>query len=258
LTDFGQQDIFAGVLKGVIASISPESKVIDLTHGVLPQDLLQGSFLLAASYSYFPKGSIFCVIVDPGVGSDRKGICIETRDYFFLGPDNGVLWNAASINKIKRIIHLTNTDYFLDSISTTFHARDIFAPVAAYISKGLEDLSILGKPLKKCVEYRFPKIDRHDYSLGLTVIHMDRFGNVTLNLSEKEFEGFVKNQQFCLTINGVRIKKRYHTYSQGEKSELFLIGGSSSYMEISIKNANAAKRLSVKSRQKAVLEIIDS
>ena len=184
LTDFGQQDTFAGVLKGVIASISPGSKVIDLTHGINPGDIMQGSFLLTTSYSYFPKGSVFCVIVDPDVGSDRKGICIETNDYFFVGPDNGVLWKAARENEIKRIIHLTNKAYSLDSISTTFHGRDIFSPVAAHISKGLEDISCLGNILKKCVEYHFPEIERKVFSLGLTVIHIDRFGNVTLNLEE--------------------------------------------------------------------------
>ena len=254
LTDFGQQDTFAGVLKGVIASISPESKVIDLTHGVNPQDIRQGSFFLATSCSYFPKGSIFCVIVDPGVGSDRKGICIETDNYYFVGPDNGVLWKAAKENKIKRIIHLTNSKYFLDSVSTTFHGRDIFAPVAAHISKGIEDISILGNPLKKCVEYHFPKIGKNTFSLGLTIIHIDWFGNVTLNLEEKEFRRFIQNRRFVLKINDARIKKICCSYSQASEGELFLISSSSGFLEISLKNSNAAKMLNVKCMDKAVLE----
>ncbi len=255
LTDFGPQDSFSGILKGVISLISPDSKVIDLSHGVNPQDILQGSFLLFTSCSYFPKGSVFCVIVDPGVGSDRKAICIETNDYYFLGPDNGVLLKAAKKNKIKRIIHLTNKNYFLDSISSTFHGRDIFAPAAAHISRGLEDITCLGNPLKKCIEYQFPKIVKKTFSLDLTVIHIDRFGNMTLNIEEKEFRQFIQNKLFILTINDVRIKELYSSYSQGRDGELFLICSSSSYMEISMKNSNAAKRLDAKSLDKAVLEI---
>lgn len=254
LTDFGLQDCFAGILKGVIASISPESKVIDLSHGVNPQDIRQGSFLLATSCSYFPKGTVFCVIVDPGVGSCRKGICIETEDYYFVGPDNGVLWKAANGNRIKKIIHLTDKTYFLDTISNTFHGRDIFAPVAAHISKGLKDISILGNPLKKCVEYEFPGIKRTRFLLGLTIIHVDRFGNITLNLEEKEFRAFVQEKEFCLTVKGARIDKLCSSYSEAKEDELFLIGSSSSYMEISLKNSDAAKSLGILPMETAVLE----
>lgn len=258
LTDFGRQDTFSGVLKGVIASISPESKVIDLTHEVSPQDILQGVFLLSTSYSYFPKGSVFCCIVDPGVGSDRKGICIQTRDYYFVGPDNGLLWKAASDNKINRIIHLTNKAYFLDSVSSTFHGRDIFAPVTAHISKGLDDISTLGKSLEKCVEYHFPEVDRTAFSMGLTVIHIDRFGNVILNLEETKFRQFVQNKRYVLTINGIRIEKAVSSYSFAQENELFLIGSSSAYMEIAVKNSSAAQRLAVNRLDKAMLEIFDS
>lgn len=258
LTDFGRQDIFAGVLKGVIASISPASTVMDLTHDVSPQDILQGSFLLAASCSYFPRGSVFCCIVDPGVGSDRKGICIQTRDYYFVGPDNGLLWEAADANTIRRIVHLTHTAYFLDSVSSTFHGRDVFAPVAAHISKGLEDISVLGTPLKKCVEYRFPEVEKTAFSLGLRVLHVDRFGNVILNLKEAEFRQFVQNRRYVLTINSLRIETTLTCYSQAKGDELFLVGSSFGYMEIALKNFNAADRLAVKVMDRAVLEIFDS
>lgn len=258
LTDFGRKDAFSGVLKGVIASISPESKVIDLTHEVSPQDILQGVFLLSTSCSYFPRGSVFCCVVDPGVGSDRKGICIQTRDYYFVGPDNGLLWKAASENRINRIIHLTNEAFFLDSVSSTFHGRDIFAPVAAHISKGLEDISTLGKPLEKCVEYHFPGIDGTAVSMGLTVIHIDRFGNVILNLEETEFRRFVQNKRYVLTINEIRIKKTVSSYSFAQEGEVFLIGSSFSYMEIAVKNSSAAERLGVNLMDKAMLEIFDT
>ncbi len=257
LTDFGQKDTFVGILKGVIASICPESRVIDLSHEVNPQNIFQASFLLTSSYSFFPKGSIFCVIVDPGVGSNRKEICIKTRDYFFIGPDNGVLWSAANENKIKEIIHLTNTKYFLDSISNTFHGRDIFAPVCAHISKGLSNIATLGKPLKKCVELYLPETEKQSASICLSILHIDRFGNVILNLKENDFKRFIKKQKFALTINGVTINKVLCNYSQAKGGELFLIQGSSCYMEISLKNSNAAKKINAAISDKAVIEVIN-
>ena len=243
LTDFGLKDTYAGILKGVIASISPGTNVIDLSHEVLPQDILQGSFLLAASFSYFPRGSVFCVVVDPGVGSGRKGICIETKDYYFVGPDNGVLWKAASRNGISRIIHLTNPGYFLDSISCTFHGRDIFAPVAAHIAKGMDDLSLFGKLIKNCIEFEFPGIKENRDSLELCIIHIDRFGNLVLNLEYNDFVLFIQDKKFCLTIRDRKINKIFTNYAQAREKELFLIVSSSSYMEISLKNSSAAHAL---------------
>lgn len=257
LTDFGRQDPFAGILKGVIACISPESNVIDLTHEVNPQDILQGAFLLASSYSYFPRGSVFCVVVDPGVGSTRKGILIETRDYLFLGPDNGVLWHAADKNKIKRIFHLTNSAYFLNPVSATFHGRDIFAPVAAHVSKGLENISVLGHPIKECVEYPFPGVEKNGSSFVLTILHIDRFGNAVLNIDAKAFRRYIKDKRFCLTVHGTRICLVYDTYAQAPGEEPFIIESSSGYMEISVKNANAAAIMGIHCMDTAVLDAAD-
>ena len=193
-------------------------------------------------------------MVDPEVGSGRRGICIETRDYYFVGPDNGVLWEAASDHTINRILHLTNPAFFLDRVSTTFHGRDVFAPVAAHISKGINHMGILGDPLKKCVEYHFPRVEKNSSSMGLTVVYIDRFG---LNLREKEFRQFVQNRPFVLTLNNVRINAFYHHYSQAENNQIFLIGASSSFLEISVKNLNAANLLKSKCMDKAVLELLD-
>jgi len=259
LTDFGLQDPFAGILKGVIACISPESSVMDLSHGVAPQDIVQGAFLLTTSYSYFPKGSVFCVVVDPGVGSDRKGILIETRDYFFIGPDNGVLWHAANENNIKQMFHLTHSACFLSPVSKTFHGRDIFAPVAAHVSKGIKSLSILGNPIKECVRLDFPEIKKRTRSsLVLTVIHIDRFGNCALNIDGSSFMQFVQNKSFCLTVNSVQIKSAYDTYSQARDEDPFLIVSSCSYMEISLKNSNAANMMRIQCMDEGVLEILES
>jgi hypothetical protein len=256
LTDFGHKDTFAGIMKGVIASISPESQVIDLSHGVDPGNILQASFFLRISYAYFPRKSVFCVVVDPGVGSNRNAVCIETLDYFFVGPDNGVLWEAASCNHIQLIVRLTNRAYLPGPVSNTFHGRDVFAPMAAVISKGLETVSVLGDPVNECVEFHLPKIKKNKFGLELSVLHIDRFGNLTLNLTEKEFRQFVQDREFCLTFKDCRIKKTYKAYSGAKGDEIFLIPASSGYMEISVKNGSAAKILDACTMDPAVLEML--
>ncbi len=243
LTDFGYQDPFAGILKGVISKISPYSKVIDLSHGIRPQNILEAAFLLLTSFSYFPSKSIFCVVVDPGVGSKRKPICIETAHNYFVGPDNGVLWLAANKDKIKRIIHLKNSKYFLDTISSTFHGRDIFSPVCAHISRGFRDLSILGVTVDKCVKYELPTVKIYGPQMELTIINIDRFGNMTLNITVKEFHEFIGSNPFILKLHDCVITHVYQSYSEAMGDEPFLIESSSLYMEISIKNDNAALRL---------------
>ncbi len=252
LTDFGCQDTFAGVLKGVILSICRDANIVDLSHGVSHQDIAHGSFMLFTSYRFFPKGTVFCVVVDPGVGSKRKPICIKTKDYFFVGPDNGVLWQAAKENKIEQIMNLTNTSYFLESISTTFHGRDIFAPCAAHICNRV-NIKDMGKPLEKAKVHEIPTIEKKDNSLILSIIHIDVFGNITLNITHGEFAEFT-DQVFCLEINGFSITKKYDHYSAAEENELFLIPSSSQYMEVAIREKNAAGLINVPCNKKAVLK----
>ncbi len=256
LTDFGLKDLFVGVLKGVIANISPRTNTIDLTHDIEPQNIHQAAYILATSYKYFPKGTVFCVVVDPGVGSSRKAICIETEDYFFIGPDNGVLFEAANDNTIKKIVQLTNTAFFLDSVSNTFHGRDIFSPVSAYISKGLDNIEKLGQVEKKCVEYKFPKRVNKGKSISLSIIYIDRFGNSVLNITGNEFKQLVGNNNFLLKVNGELVENVCDNYSQGKDNHPFLIAASASYMEISLKNENVAKQIGIKVLDQVVLEIV--
>ncbi|MCP4023068.1 MAG: SAM-dependent chlorinase/fluorinase [Desulfobacteraceae bacterium] len=253
LTDFGLKDIFAGVLKGVISSICPNARIIDVTHQVMPQDIEHASFLLLTAYRFFPKDTVFCVVVDPGVGSNRKAICIKTKDYYFIGPDNGLLWQAAKANNIEKIIHLTNEAYFLNTISATFHGRDIFAPCAAHICCGVP-VDDLGPPLQEPVVYEFSPIERKSNILILSIIHIDRFGNVTLNISQEAFEPFQK-QGFCLEINHYPVTSIYDTYAAAPKNELFVIAASNGFMEISLKNENAAERINARMHQKAALSV---
>ncbi len=259
LTDFGTSDIFTGVLKAVICSIDPKIPVIDLSHDVRPGDIACASFMLSCACAYFPEKSVFCVVIDPGVGSDRKGICIETRDYFFVGPDNGVMWAAASAIGIKRIIHLANRDFFLNPVSSTFHGRDIFAPVAARISAGLKDISFLGPSVDECVKYTVPEIKfLGPLKWELVVIAIDRFGNITLNITHDEFKNIVYDRKFCLTINNTRVKKYFNTYASADDNQCFLVSSSFSFMEIAVKNSSAGAKIKAKPMDRAVLEVFSS
>lgn len=243
LTDFGLSDGYAGVLKGVILSINPVATIIDLSHDIEPQNILQAAFVLHAAADFFPVQTIFCTVVDPGVGSSRKAILIQTEKYFFIGPDNGVLWQAAQASRIKKIIHLTCDTYFLDTISNTFHGRDIFAPCAAHLSKGITDISEFGPQIDTCVTLETARPIEKENSLGVTVIHIDRFGNLILNLEKNTFYNAVLNHRFCLTIKDKSIINLCESYSQAQSGTLFLIVSSSGFMEISLKNSNAARFL---------------
>lgn len=245
LTDFGDKDAFVGIMKGVILSINPDAAIVDLNHKIWPQNIAQGAYVLKTAYPYFAPGSIFCCVVDPGVGSERNGLCIETNDYFFVGPDNGLLWPAVAENGIKRIIRLTRDEFFLDTVSTTFHGRDVFAPVSAAISKGLKDLSKLGETQDKCVVYEIPPVASTEKGLALTVIDTDHFGNIVLNMTADAFNHFAGNRDFVLTSGRVNITKKYRNYASAKDDEAFLVLSSSGFMEISVKNGSAVSKTDI-------------
>ncbi len=255
LTDFGLQDAFAGILKGVILSINPHATIVDLSHGVRPQDILHGAFLLLTAQGYFPRGAIFCAVVDPGVGGDRRPVLIRTKEYDFVGPDNGLLWQAAQKNGIQSAVHLTQSTYFLEKISSTFHGRDIFAPIAAHLSLGLE-MGKLGTPINDpvndLVHLDLPVPEKQGNSLILTVLDIDIYGNITLNITQDEFKAFVKDC-FCLSVGTAQISACHKTYDQAGEDQPFLLASSSGYMEVALKNGNAAEQLGIKRLDQVVL-----
>ena len=239
LTDFGWKDIYPGVMKGVITSISPGVNVIDLTHSVLPQNVIQGAFLLYSSYRYFPEGTVFCTVVDPGVGSDRKALAVRTKDYCFVGPDNGVMAPAAFDNGIFEIVELSNREFFLDTVSSTFHGRDIFAPAAAHIGSGT-DITRMGDAVKDMVRLDFGRFDPSRPVHEVRVLHVDTFGNIILDMRAEDFQRAGKPP---VKVNHVVISGIVSHYAQAEPDVPTLLTSSSGFAEIALKNASAARNL---------------
>lgn len=239
MTDFGTSDPFVGMMKGVIHGIFPEVTVIDLTHGIRPQNIMQGAFVLYRSVSYFPKGSIFCAVVDPGVGTGRRAVAIQTRDHRFVGPDNGLLWAAASSSGIESAVSLENQRFFLDEVSATFHGRDIFAPVSAHLAAGLCP-DRLGPRITDPVRLALPGPESAGNGTILTVLDQDIYGNLTLNLKAESFSGF-RGGGFVLEFKKTRVIQTHAAYGRAAGDAPFAVPGSHGYIEIAVRNGSAAR-----------------
>ncbi len=252
-TDFGTSDHFVGAMKGVIASISPRARVIDITHEIAPQDLNEAAFVIAQAWRYFPRGSIHVVVVDPGVGSARRAILCEAQGQFFIAPDNGVLsmiYDAAR-HKVRVI---SNERLFLRKVSKTFHGRDVFAPAAAHLSKGLAPAKF-GKLIQDAVcnfLLKPTRLSRHDWS-GV-VLRADHFGNLITNFHIDEFPDLLEHPM-QLRAGLERITRLASTYAETLTGELFAIVGSSGYVEVVVNQGSAAKMLGVGAGSPVELEI---
>jgi S-adenosyl-L-methionine hydrolase (adenosine-forming) len=250
-TDFGLSDGFVGVMKGVILSIAPEAIIVDITHDIAPQDIRQGAFLFAASARYFPANAIHVVVVDPGVGSARRPIAIQVGENFFVAPDNGVLSLALGDAKI-RAVHLNRPEFWLPRVSRTFHGRDIFAPIAAHLARGVP-LESLGDAIDDYVRLDLPRATRDaNGAITGTIIHIDRFGNLITNIGEELFEGLDRAPlRVCIgekMIQGIR-----QTYADGAKGEAIALISSSWQLEIAVREGNAAAMLGVQIGERVVV-----
>jgi S-adenosyl-L-methionine hydrolase (adenosine-forming) len=248
LTDFGTEDYFVGAMKGVILTRSPKSVLVDITHAIGPQDVQGAAFTLSAAYSFFPTGSIHLAVVDPGVGSDRRPILVETTDYLFVGPDNGLFTLILDHVPTARIRHLTNTAYFLPDPSSTFHGRDIFAPVAAALADGAspEDL---GPMIQDPVRFEIMRCETMpDGTLSGRIMHIDHFGNCVTSIPWDRLLPLSANRFFCLRIKEFQIRKLAGSYSEvsAQPGVPFLICGSAGFLEISVPSSSAARGLDIK------------
>ncbi len=252
LTDFGLNNNFVGVMKGVIYRINPRARIVDLCHEIESHNIHDAAFLLRSSYPYFSEGTIFLTVVDPGVGSERKAVIVETEKHIFVAPDNGIL-SFLGAKEIKRIIQITNEEYFLKPVSDTFHGRDIFAPVAARLSRG-EEVEKFGTPGKEIKKLKFSAPEVRKNRLTGEVIYVDRFGNLLTNISRDAFLGFVKDKKFCIVIGKTKIAKISSSYEEGKKGLPVAIFDSFHNLEISLYRDDASRRLNLNKGSKIRVE----
>ena len=260
-TDFGLSDGFVGTMKGVILGINPEATIVDITHDIAPQNIEQGAFLFANAVKYFPANTIHVVVVDPGVGSARRPIAMQIGETFFIAPDNGVLTFASSKLKVKSqksgashkskienrqskisAIHLNRPEFFLPRVSSTFHGRDIFAPVAAHLSRGIA-LDALGDPIDDWVRLA-PGLPtrRADGALVGKVMRIDRFGNIITNIADEMLAGQARAR---IEIAGSSVNGIKQTYADVARGKVVALIGSSGHLEIAVRDGNAAQMLGV-------------
>jgi S-adenosylmethionine hydrolase len=241
LTDFGYSDPYAGIMKGVILEINPNVQVVDVSHGISPQNMNEAAYILKSAYPYFPRGTIHVVVVDPGVGSKRAVLAVQTDSYRFLAPDNGVLKYVFDKHPEAKVVRVTNPLYFLDPVSRTFHGRDIFAPTAAYWAKGIS-IEKMGEP---CDSYIRGEVNHPIKDIGTitgSIIYIDGFGNGITNISEAMIEN---KKNVRIKVNHKNIDRICLSYQDVAVGEPLALIGSQNTLEISVRNGNAQKQLNL-------------
>ena len=242
LSDFGTRDHYAGTMKGVILTICPDATLVDITHEVPPHDVLDGALELAAAARYFPPGTIFLVVVDPGVGSARRGIAVEAGDYRLVAPDNGVLTAVLREWAPKKIVELTDRRYARPTVSRTFEGRDRFAPAAAWLAKGTQ-LTALGRPAPDYQRLDIPLPSVNDTAISGVVLRVDRFGNVVTNIDRRTFESVAKSGTMEVRVGEQSIGRLVATYADIQPGEICALFGSTDHLELAANSESAADRL---------------
>jgi len=240
LSDFGLTDGYVGSVKGAIFSYFPEARIIDITHEIKPFQIEEAAYTLMSYYSYFPKDTVHLTVVDPGVGGKRAPLIIKTANYYFVGPDNGLF--SYLYQKEAYTAYEINTEIFDSNISATFHGRDIFAPVAAKLARGVKP-ELLAHPFQnKPVDFA-KHISDKQLDFEAIIISIDRFGNIITDFSVFEYESQSKNQIKNIKINNFTLNSIKRTYSDVKVGELLALWGSAGFLEISINKGNAAEHL---------------
>ena len=246
-TDFGLNDHFVGTMKGVILSIEPEAEIIDICHSVQAFDVLDGALSISQAYSYFPSGRVHMVVVDPGVGTARRPIVVTSERHHFVAPDNGVLSLIYQREDRLSVRHVTGEHYFLQPVSQTFHGRDIFSPVAAYLAKGVDPMKF-GDEVTDFVRFSAPKPKpANEHTLRGVVLKVDRFGNLITNITPQDAPMlFGANPSgFKIVLGSREITEIKESYAQGTPGEVFGILGSMGFLEIAANRGAAAQLLGV-------------
>lgn len=241
-TDFGLSDHFVGTMKGVILAIQPAAQLIDISHGVHPYDIAEGAFTIAQAYPYFPKKTIHVVVVDPGVGTARRPLLAEMAGQYFIAPDNGVLSMVIAREAGARVRHITAERYFLHPLSRTFHGRDVFSPVAAHLAAGVTPAKF-GKRIEDYICASFEKpAHTGKHTWAGTILKGDHFGNLATNFHIDQFPS-IRTRAFSLNVGPRTITRLALRFSDCEPGELFVIVGSSGYLEVAASQGSAARVL---------------
>jgi len=242
-TDFGTNDHFVGAVKGVILDITPDAQIVDISHAVQAFDVLDGALAISQSYSYFPNGTVHMVVVDPGVGTTRRPILASSDGYHFVAPDNGVLSMVYAKEERMHVRHITSDHYFRQPVSNTFHARDVFAPVAAYLAK-MVDSHKFGDEIEDFVKFAAPRPKATgEGRMRAVVLKIDRFGNLITNVTPQDVPAIfnAKPGAFKITVGSKEITEIRQAYAEGAPGEVFGIIGSMGYLEIVANRAPAAQ-----------------
>ena len=250
MTDFGIKDGTVGVMKGVIWGICPSAQIVDLSHMIQPQNIREAGYILARSVPYFPKGSIHVVVVDPGVGTQRRPMAAQLGDWFYVGPDNGTI--TVWLERAKQegwqtdFVELNRTQYWLEKISYVFHGRDIFSPTAAHLANGVP-LSELGTSFHDPVRIEYSKPEKTNNGWRGEVFHVDHFGNVSTNVRVENLgDAMERKENITVRLGGTEIRGLVNTFGERSVGELVALIGSSGNLIISVVNGNAQQHLAAK------------
>ncbi|MGI8917591.1 MAG: SAM hydrolase/SAM-dependent halogenase family protein [Pyrinomonadaceae bacterium] len=254
LTDFGAADYFVGSVKGVILSLNPGARIVDLSHEIPAQDIEAAAFTLLAAYQSFPKGTVHVAVVDPGVGSTRRGIAVVAANQLFLGPDNGIFSYIYERESKFSAYELSNEEFFREPVSPTFHGRDIFAPVAAALSRGVKPAK-LGSRINDPVKLAPLTPEVGETRILARIIHIDRFGNCVTNIRPDVLTQEMIAEGAQLTVKGKKITsfRSFFADETGGRAQLFAIWGSAGFLEIVAANRSAAKLLGTPRGERVVV-----
>jgi S-adenosyl-L-methionine hydrolase (adenosine-forming) len=254
-TDYGTNDHLVGAMKGVILSVNPEVNIVDITHSVLAHDLLDGALAIGQAYKYFPPKTIHVVVVDPGVGTARRPILVAGDTHYFVAPDNGVLSSVYDQSEALYVWNIISEHYFRQPVSKTFHGRDIFAPVAAWLTKSWQS-SAFGEPITDFARFALPKPKATGNTIKGVVLRVDQFGNLITNFRAEDVPAFAAGDgKFTIRAGNAAVTKLVPTFASGANGEAVGLIGSSGYLEISVNKGNASRTLAIGRGAEVTVEI---
>lgn len=248
LSDFGLKDPYVAEMKAVILTICKNAMIVDISHMIEEFNVRMGAFILASAAPYFPEGAVHVAVVDPGVGTERRALLVQTNRAFYIGPDNGVLMLAANKNRIRHVFTLSNPKFMLPRISATFHGRDIFAPAAAYLSSGVKPEEF-GPEIRDYVVPSFAHPELRARGLAGEVLHIDNFGNVITNVSIGDLKkaGINSGEQLIVGHkNNSFYANVITTYGEVERGSLSALIGGHGFLEIAVNQGNASRKMKIK------------